>query len=70
MKRIITLAFLSAISLASFAQSEAGTWSVIPHVGVSIASLTHQSGGIEVGDNQSQELKPHRLAQVLLVVSM
>lgn len=58
MKRIITLAFLSAISLASFAQSKAGTWSVIPHVGVSIASLTHQSGGIEVGDNQSQELKP------------
>ena len=58
MKQIITLAFLSAISLASFAQSEAGTWSVIPHVGVSIASLTHQSGGIEVGDNQSQELKP------------
>ena len=58
MKRIITLAFLSAISLASFAQSEAGTWSVIPHVGVSIASLTHQSGGIEVGDNQSQEVKP------------
>ena len=57
MKRIITLAFLSAISLASFAQSKAGTWSVIPHVGVSIASLTHQSGGIEVGDNQSQELK-------------
>ena len=58
MKRRITLAFLSAISLASFAQSKAGTWSVIPHVGVSIASLTHQSGGIEVGDNQSQELKP------------
>ena len=58
MKRIITLAFLSAISLASFAQSKAGIWSVIPHVGVSIASLTHQSGGIEVGDNQSQELKP------------
>lgn len=58
MKRIITLAFLSAISLASFAQSEAGTWSVIPHVGVSIASLTHQSGGTVVGDNQSQELKP------------
>ncbi len=58
MKQIITLAFLSAISLASFAQSKAGTWSVIPHVGVSIASLTHQSGGIEVGDNQSQELKP------------
>lgn len=58
MKRIITLAFLSAISLSSFAQSEAGTWSVIPHVGVSIASLTHQSGGIEVGDNQSQEVKP------------
>lgn len=58
MKRIITLAFLSAISLASFAQNEAGTWSVIPHVGVSIASLTHQSGSIEVGDNQSQELKP------------
>ena len=58
MKRIITLAFLSAISLASFAQSKVGTWSVIPHVGVSIASLTHQSGGIEVDDNQSQELKP------------
>lgn len=58
MKRIITLAFLSAISLASFAQSKAGTWSVIPHVGVSIASLTHQSGGAVVGDNQSQELKP------------
>ena len=58
MKRIITLAFLSAISLASFAQSKAGTWSVIPHVGVSIASLTHQSGGTVVGDNQSQELKP------------
>lgn len=58
MKRIITLAFLSAISLASFAQSQAGTWSVIPHVGVSIASLTHQSGGTVVGDNQSQELKP------------
>ena len=58
MKRIITLAFLSAISLASFAQSKAGTWSVIPHVGVSIASLTHQSGGIVVGDNQSQEVKP------------
>lgn len=58
MKRIITLAFLSAISLASFAQSKAGTWSVIPHVGVSIASLTHQSGGIEVGDNQYQEVKP------------
>lgn len=58
MKRIITLAFLSAISLASFGQSKAGTWSVIPHVGVSIASLTHQSGGIEVGDNQFQELKP------------
>lgn len=58
MKRIITLAFLSAISLFSFAQSKVGTWSVIPHVGVSIASLTHQSGGIEVGDNQSQELKP------------
>ena len=58
MKRIITLAFLSAISLASFGQSKAGTWSVIPHVGVSIASLTHQSGGIEVGDNQSQEVKP------------
>ena len=61
MKRIITLAFLSAISLASFGQSKAGTWSVIPHVGVSIASLTHQSGGIEVGDNQSQELKPQAL---------
>lgn len=58
MKRIITLAFLSVISLASFAQSKVGTWSVIPHVGVSIASLTHQSGGIEVGDNQSQEVKP------------
>lgn len=58
MKRIITLAFLSAISLASLAQSKAGTWSVIPHVGVSIASLTHQSGGTVVGDNQSQELKP------------
>lgn len=58
MKRIITLAFLSAISLASFAQSKVGTWSVIPNVGVSIASLTHQSGGIEVGDNQSQEVKP------------
>nr|WP_315441490.1 porin family protein [uncultured Prevotella sp.] len=58
MKRIITLAFLSAISLASFAQSKIGTWSVIPHVGVSIASLTHQSGGIEVGGNQSQEVKP------------
>ena len=58
MKRIITLAFLSAISLASFAQSKAGTWSVIPHVGVSIASLTHQSGGTVVGDNQSQEVKP------------
>lgn len=58
MKRRITLAFLSAISLASFAQSKVGTWSVIPHVGVSIASLTHQSGGIVVGDNQSQEVKP------------
>lgn len=58
MKRRITLAFLSAISLASFAQSKVGTWSVIPHVGVSIASLTHQSGGTVVGDNQSQELKP------------
>ena len=58
MKRIITLAFLSAISLASFAQSKVGTWSVIPHVGVSIASLTHQSGGTVVGDNQSQEVKP------------
>ena len=58
MKRIITLAFLSAISLASFAQSKAGTWSVIPHVGVSIASLTHQSGGTVVGDNQSQDVKP------------
>ena len=32
MKRIITLAFLSAISLASFAQSKVGTWSVIPQV--------------------------------------
>lgn len=58
MKRIITLAFLSAISLASFAQSKVGTWSVIPHVGVSIASLTHQSGSIVIGGNQSQELKP------------
>ena len=58
MKRIITLAFLSAISLASFGQSKAGTWSVIPHVGVSIASLTHQSGGTVIGGNQSQEVKP------------
>jgi hypothetical protein len=43
------------------AQNKLGTWSVIPHVGVSISSLLGGSGIYEVRDNRAVEVKPHAL---------
>ena len=48
-------------TLVSMAQNKPGTWSVIPHVGVSISSLLGGSGIYEVGDNMTVEVKPHAL---------
>ena len=48
-------------TLVSMAQNKPGTWSVIPHVGVSISSLLGGSGIYEVGDNMIVEVKPHAL---------
>ena len=51
MKRIAVLIVLVTSTLVSMAQNKPGTWSVIPHVGVSISSLLCGSGIYEVGDN-------------------
>ena len=48
-------------TLVSMAQNKPGTWSVIPHVGVSISSLLGGSGIYEVVDNMIVEVKPHAL---------
>ena len=48
-------------TLVSMAQNKPGTWSVIPHVGVSISSLLGGSGIYEMGDNMIVEVKPHAL---------
>lgn len=46
-------------TLVSMAQNKLGTWSVIPHVGVSISSLLGGSGIYEVADNEVVEVKPY-----------
>ena len=61
MKRIAVLIVLVTSTLVSMAQNKPGTWSVIPHVGVSISSLLGGSGLYEVGDNRIVEVKPHAL---------
>ena len=61
MKRIAVLIVLVTSTLVSMAQNKPGTWSVIPHVGVSISSLLGGSGIYEVGDNMIIEVKPHAL---------
>lgn len=61
MKRIAVLIVLVTSTLVSMAQNKLGTWSVIPHVGVSISSLLGGSGIYEVGDNMIVEVKPHAL---------
>ena len=61
MKRIAVLIVLVTSTLVSMAQNKPGTWSVIPHVGVSISSLLGGSGIYEVGDNMIVEVKPHAL---------
>ncbi len=59
MKRIAILIVLVASTLVSMAQNKLGTWSVIPHVGVSISSLLGGSGIYEVADNEVVEVKPY-----------
>lgn len=61
MKRIAILIVLVTSTLVSMAQNKPGTWSVIPHVGVSISSLSGGSGLYEIGDNEAEEFKPHTL---------
>lgn len=61
MKRTAVLALLAATALAAMAQSKQGTWSVIPHVGVSISSMTGGSIVVESPDGGSVEIQPHRL---------
>ena len=61
MKRIAVLIVLVTSTLVSMAQNKLGTWSVIPHVGVSISSLLGGSGIYEVRDNRAVEVKPHAL---------
>ncbi len=61
MKRIAILIVLVTSTLVSMAQNKPGTWSVIPHIGVSISSLLGGSGLYEIGDGEAVKLKPHRL---------
>lgn len=61
MKRIAFLVLLAVSVLTSKAQNKPGTWSVIPHVGVSISSLLGGSGIYEIGDNEIVEVNPHAL---------
>lgn len=61
MKRIAILIVLVTSTLVSMAQNKLGTWSVIPHVGVSISSLLGSSGIYEIGDNEVVEVKPYAL---------
>lgn len=61
MKRIAILIVLVASTLVSKAQNKLGTWSVIPHVGVSISSLLGGSGIYEIGIEQGTEVKTHAL---------
>ncbi len=61
MKRIAVLIVLVTSTLVSMAQNKLGTWSVIPHVGVSISSLLGSSGIYEIGDNEVVEVKPYAL---------
>ena len=61
MKRIAILIVLVTSTLVSMAQNKLGTWSVIPHVGVSISSLLGGSGIYEVVDNMIVEVKPDAL---------
>lgn len=61
MKRIAILIVLVTSTLVSMAQNKLGTWSVIPHVGVSISSLLGGSGIYEIGDNEIVKVKPHSL---------
>ena len=61
MKRIAILIVLVTSTLVSKAQNKLGTWSVIPHVGVSISSLLGGSGIYEIGIEQGTEVKTHAL---------
>ena len=61
MKRIAVLIVLVTSTLVSMAQNKPGTWSVIPHVGVSISSLLGGSGIYEIGIEQGTEVKTHAL---------
>ena len=61
MKRIAILIVLVTSTLVSMAQNKLGTWSVIPHVGVSISSLLGGSGIYEIGIGQGTEVKTHAL---------
>ena len=59
MKRIAVLIVLVTSTLVSMAQNKPGTWSVIPHVGVSMSSLLGGSGIYEIGFDEVVEIKPH-----------
>ncbi|WP_278570099.1 porin family protein [Prevotella melaninogenica] len=61
MKRIAILIVLVTSTLVSMAQNKPGTWSVIPHVGVSMSSLLGGSGIYETGIDEVVEIKPHAL---------
>ena len=61
MKRIAVLIVLVTSTLVSMAQNKPGTWSVIPHAGVSMSSLLGGSGIYETGIDEVVEIKPHTL---------
>lgn len=61
MKRIAVLIVLVTSTLVSMAQNKPGTWSVVPHIGVSLSSLSGGSSLYEIGDNEAVEIKPHTL---------
>lgn len=59
MRRIAFLVLFVAATLTTWAQQQKKTWSVIPHVGVSVATLTGAGMNIAIADNNELELKPH-----------
>ena len=59
MRRIAFLVLFVAATLTTWAQQQKKTWSVIPHIGVSVATLTGAGMNIAIADNERLELKPH-----------
>ncbi len=68
MKKIITLisAFLLVVSVTAVAQPKAGTFSIIPRLGVTLATLTGETVYLETGDGNapagSRNYKPGLMA--------